>query len=221
MPRGDKSSYTDKQKRQAEHIEAGYEKRGVPEDEAERRAWATVNKETHGERRAARDVANRKTMLQPARAVSWAARHRRAGRHLNVLDQRRRRQKHGSAAQPDGAMTTGKASGAKQRWNGLRLAINRGPGGWLSRERDTSQSPGPCDGSYPAHQQVYPRSSMARSIRPPRPVIAPARAGHPGCTSPRCGVVRAPARLSVDLTGKSHPATREIFQSVGFSLTLR
>ncbi|MGY3535130.1 plasmid stabilization protein [Bradyrhizobium sp. USDA 4452] len=48
MPRGDKSSYTDKQKRQAEHIEEGYEKRGVPDREAERRAWATVNKETHG-----------------------------------------------------------------------------------------------------------------------------------------------------------------------------
>jgi hypothetical protein len=48
MPRGDKSSYTSKQKRQAEHIEEGYEKRGVPSDEAERRAWATVNKETGG-----------------------------------------------------------------------------------------------------------------------------------------------------------------------------
>jgi len=48
MPRGDKSSYTDKQKRQAEHIEEGYEDRGVPKREAERRAWATVNKETHG-----------------------------------------------------------------------------------------------------------------------------------------------------------------------------
>lgn len=48
MPRGDKSSYTDKQKRQAEHIEEGYEKRGVSEKEAERRAWATVNKETGG-----------------------------------------------------------------------------------------------------------------------------------------------------------------------------
>ena len=48
MPRGDKSSYTGKQKRMAEHIEEGYENRGVPEDEAERRAWATVNKETHG-----------------------------------------------------------------------------------------------------------------------------------------------------------------------------
>lgn len=48
MPRGDKSSYTDKQKRQAEHIESGYEHRGVSKDEAERRAWATVNKETGG-----------------------------------------------------------------------------------------------------------------------------------------------------------------------------
>jgi hypothetical protein len=48
MPRGDKSSYTDKQKRQAEHIEEGYEKRGVSEDEAEKRAWATVNKMTGG-----------------------------------------------------------------------------------------------------------------------------------------------------------------------------
>ena len=48
MPRGDKDKYTDKQKRQAEHIEEGYEKAGVPEDEAERRAWATVNKESGG-----------------------------------------------------------------------------------------------------------------------------------------------------------------------------
>jgi plasmid stabilization system protein ParE len=48
MPRGDKSAYTDKQQRQAEHIEEGYEKRGLPEKEAERRAWATVNKSTGG-----------------------------------------------------------------------------------------------------------------------------------------------------------------------------
>ena len=48
MPRGDKSKYTDKQKRQARHIEKGYEERGVSEKEAERRAWATVNKETGG-----------------------------------------------------------------------------------------------------------------------------------------------------------------------------
>ncbi|GBQ32589.1 plasmid stabilization protein [Gluconacetobacter sacchari] len=48
MPRGDKSAYTDKQKRQAEHIEQSYAQRGVGEEEAERRAWATVNKETGG-----------------------------------------------------------------------------------------------------------------------------------------------------------------------------
>jgi plasmid stabilization system protein ParE len=48
MPRGDKSKYTDKQERQAEHIEEGYEKRGVSEAEAEKRAWATVNKISGG-----------------------------------------------------------------------------------------------------------------------------------------------------------------------------
>src|SRR4051812_38288368 len=51
MPRGDKSSYTSKQKRQAEHIEEGYEKRGVPAKEAKRRAWATENKMSHGGRK--------------------------------------------------------------------------------------------------------------------------------------------------------------------------
>jgi plasmid stabilization system protein ParE len=48
MPQGDKDKYTDKQKRQAEHIEESYEKKGVPEDEAEARAWATVNKQDGG-----------------------------------------------------------------------------------------------------------------------------------------------------------------------------
>lgn len=48
MPRGDKGAYTDKQKRKAEHIEEGYEKRGVKPKEAARRAWATVNKTSGG-----------------------------------------------------------------------------------------------------------------------------------------------------------------------------
>jgi hypothetical protein len=48
MPRGDKSSYTDKQKRQTEHIEEGYEDRGVSKKEAEGRARATVNEESGG-----------------------------------------------------------------------------------------------------------------------------------------------------------------------------
>lgn len=48
MPRGDKSSYTTKQKRKADHIEQGYEDRGLSEKEAERRAWATVNTDSGG-----------------------------------------------------------------------------------------------------------------------------------------------------------------------------
>ena len=48
MPRGDKSAYTDKQKRQAEHIEEGYERRGISAKTAAQRAWATVNKESGG-----------------------------------------------------------------------------------------------------------------------------------------------------------------------------
>ena len=48
MPRGDKSSYTDKQKRQAGYIEEGYEKKGVKARTAKARAWATVNKTSHG-----------------------------------------------------------------------------------------------------------------------------------------------------------------------------
>ena len=48
MPRGDKSKYTDKQKRKAEHIAEFYQDRGTPAEEAERRAWATVNRESGG-----------------------------------------------------------------------------------------------------------------------------------------------------------------------------
>jgi hypothetical protein len=47
VPRGEKDKYTNKQKRQAEHIEEGDRERGLSQDEAERRAWATVNK-VHG-----------------------------------------------------------------------------------------------------------------------------------------------------------------------------
>ena len=54
MPRGDKSSYSSKQKRQAEHIEEGYEKRGTSKKEAERRAWATVNTQDKGGKKSGR-----------------------------------------------------------------------------------------------------------------------------------------------------------------------
>ena len=74
MPRGDKSSYTDKQKREAEHIEEGYEKRGISAREAARRAWATVNRETHGGKKSGsgrgqpEDARRRAARLPPVRA---------------------------------------------------------------------------------------------------------------------------------------------------------
>ena len=71
MPRGDKSSYTAKQKRQAADIEEGYVKRGVSRREAERRAWATVNKETGGGKKSgsSRSAAARKTAASRKRSA--------------------------------------------------------------------------------------------------------------------------------------------------------
>jgi hypothetical protein len=61
MPRGSKASYTSEQRRKAEHIEEGYVERGVSRGEAERRAWATVNKQEGGgkKRGAGRKAAKR------------------------------------------------------------------------------------------------------------------------------------------------------------------
>ncbi len=66
MPRGDKSAYTDKQKRQAEHIEEGYEAQGLSKDEAEGRAWATVNKMTGGGKKSG-SGRGKKTSTAPAK----------------------------------------------------------------------------------------------------------------------------------------------------------
>lgn len=64
---GSKAKYTDKQKRQAEHIEEGYEERGVSKDEAEARAWATVNKMTGGGKKPGGSGVGKKTNKAPAR----------------------------------------------------------------------------------------------------------------------------------------------------------
>src|SRR5205085_9588178 len=66
MPRGDKSRYTNKQDRQADHIEEGYEKRGVPKKDAEHRAWATVNKMSGGGKKSG-SGRGKKTNKEPAR----------------------------------------------------------------------------------------------------------------------------------------------------------
>jgi hypothetical protein len=67
MPRGDKSKYTSKQKRQAEKIEEGYEERGVPEKDAKARAWATVNKMTGGGKKKGGSGRGKSTNTEPAK----------------------------------------------------------------------------------------------------------------------------------------------------------
>lgn len=67
MVRGSKAKYTDKQKRQAEHIEEGYKERGIPEDEAESRAWATVNKMTGGGKKPGGSGYGKQVNKEPAR----------------------------------------------------------------------------------------------------------------------------------------------------------
>ena len=88
MPRGDKSSYSNKQKRMAEHIEQGYEKRGISAGEAERRAWATVNKETHGGKRSGSGPP--KTILLQGRAVTSEERPRPRDRQANDQSRQKR-----------------------------------------------------------------------------------------------------------------------------------
>ncbi|GKS62727.1 hypothetical protein YTPLAS72_00310 [Nitrospira sp.] len=67
MPRGDKSKYTGKQKRKAAHIGKGYRQRGVTESEAERRAWATVNKMDKGGKKPGGSGRGKPTDISPAR----------------------------------------------------------------------------------------------------------------------------------------------------------
>ena len=75
MPRGDKSAYSGKQKRKAEHIEEGYEARGVSKKEAERRAWATVNKQDGGAKPGpkAKRPASKKAAARKSTATKSAA----------------------------------------------------------------------------------------------------------------------------------------------------
>ena len=98
MPRGDKSKYTPKQKRKAEHIEESYEARGLDPGEAEARAWATVNKQSGGGERAG---SGRETSAaQKARARKDSARRAVAAKHGHPANHGRmtaRRTRHTSA----------------------------------------------------------------------------------------------------------------------------
>ena len=76
MPRGDKSSYTDKQKRKAEHIAEGYEERGASEKTAKARAWATVNKESGGGNKSGSGRGKKDTHVSSSRGGRKAAENR-------------------------------------------------------------------------------------------------------------------------------------------------
>jgi len=80
MPRGDKSSYTSKQKRQAEHIEEGYKKRGVSSKTAAKRAWATVNKETGGGKKGKSKKAAKKSAKKTAKKTAKKSTRRKSTR---------------------------------------------------------------------------------------------------------------------------------------------
>jgi plasmid stabilization system protein ParE len=109
MPRGDKSKYTNKQDRQADHIEEGYEKRGVSKGEAERRAWATVNKMSGGGKKSG-SGRGRKTNKAPARKggrKGAASRKAAAGKTSRKSTARK------SASRSGGRKTSSKSSGRK------------------------------------------------------------------------------------------------------------
>jgi len=90
MPRGDKSKYTGKQERKADHIAESYESRGVPEKEAERRAWATVNTESGGGKKSGSGRGQPESHASSQKAAGLAAKHRRDGQRRNVLPRPRR-----------------------------------------------------------------------------------------------------------------------------------
>ena len=76
MPRGDKSAYTGKQERKADHIAEGYEKKGVGAKEAERRAWATVNKDSGGGNKSGSGRGRKDTNASASRGGKKAAQNR-------------------------------------------------------------------------------------------------------------------------------------------------
>ncbi|MET0366256.1 MAG: plasmid stabilization protein [Sphingobium sp.] len=98
MPQGDKSSYTDKQKRKAAHIEQGYEDRGVPKETAEARAWATVNTESGGGNKSGSGRGKKDTHVSSSRggkAHKSGSAEQRSAAARKGWDTRRQRAAHG------------------------------------------------------------------------------------------------------------------------------
>jgi plasmid stabilization system protein ParE len=139
MPRGDKSKYTNKQDRQAEHIEEGYEKRGVSKGEAERRAWATVNKMSGGGKKSG-SGRGRKTNKAPARKggkKGGASRKRSAAKKTGA--------RKSAAKRSGGRKSTGRKSGARKssgRKSGARKSGRKSTGRKSSARKGGRKSTG-------------------------------------------------------------------------------
>ena len=97
MPRGDKSKYTGKQERKADHIAESYKSRGVPEKEAERIAWATVNKESGGGKKSGSGRGQPESTARRKRAAGLGAKHRPDGQRPSVRPRPRRPRQPASA----------------------------------------------------------------------------------------------------------------------------
>jgi plasmid stabilization system protein ParE len=130
MPRGDKSSYTSKQKRRAEHIEEGYENRGVSRREAARRAWATVNKEEGGGKKSGAGrgrkpnrSASRKGGRKGAAARSKASRS--AAARKGAATRRRRAKATGGSRKSTGPARARKGSRSSRKSTGSRSRKRR------------------------------------------------------------------------------------------------
>ncbi len=156
MPRGDKSKYTDKQKRMAEHIEEGYEQKGVSEETAESRAWATVNKLTGGGMKGGSGspakVARRRPLARKnaAKAGAKGGRKRAATARKSTSSSR-------TARKPTRTTRSGSKSTSRTGTAGRRASSKRTSG--ASKSRSTTKRGGSRGGS---RKSTRSRSSSRR-----------------------------------------------------------
>ena len=118
MPQGDKSAYTDKQKRKAEHIEEGYEDRGVGKEEAERRAWATVNKESGGGEKSGSGRGKPENHASSRKGGPWCRREPRLARTRSPPRSRMLRPRTGQRSPISSRMSIDGSRTSRERWRG-------------------------------------------------------------------------------------------------------
>jgi hypothetical protein len=154
MPRGDKSSYTGKQRRKAEHIEDSYRSRGVPEGEAERRAWATVNKESGGAKKSGSGRGRRETHVASRKGG------RLGGRASAARPAAQRRQTAKKAAATRKRRSNSRAF--LSSWFSTRVEVSA-----VARIEREARHPGQCS-RIAVRKRAPPSGLRSDSIRPGR-----------------------------------------------------